>query len=227
MKVINVESKENIFGDIDVLNHKKPRSFKHELDKKGKNFVPKPTIFGREYFDVPNKLSGYDGYHYDGRWTPVAEKIISQYCPNSFLDFGCAKGYLVYDMDKLGLKASFGVDVSEYALNNAPKEIRANLGLINGTNIPFPDKSIDLCVSRGVLEHIPEEALDEVISEVMRVSKNQFIEVTGGNTEEIRRYAREWDITHVTIKPEEWWVRKLSSLGYSGSFLLIEPNIVK
>jgi len=130
-------------------------------------------------------------------------------------------------MDKLGLKASFGVDVSEYALDNAPKEIRANLGLINGTNIPFPDKSIDLCVSRGVLEHIPEESLDEVISEVMRVSKNQFIEVTGGNTEEIRRYAREWDITHVTIKPEEWWVRKLSSLGYSGSFLLIEPNIVK
>lgn len=226
MKVLDVGSSENIFSSLDERNHKKPRSFAKQIKLLGPCFRPSADFFEFDYFDKPGTLNGYDGYENDGRWGPVAEKIMGQYNPQSVLDFGCAKGFLVYDLYKGGLWHSFGVDISGYALRNAPNEIKSHLVKFNGNNLPFKDKSIDLCVSRGVLEHIPKEDLDFVILEIIRVSKNQFFDITGGNTPITRRYARNWDVTHVTIKSGFWWLKKLKKLGYGGAFVLNEPQVI-
>ena len=34
--------------------------------------------FGKEYFDG-DRVYGYGGYKYDGRWIPIAKKIINKY----------------------------------------------------------------------------------------------------------------------------------------------------
>src|SRR5207253_11162084 len=52
--------------------------------------------FGREYFDG-ERAQGYGGYHYDGRWVPIAERMRDFYglrAGDVILDIGCAKGFL-------------------------------------------------------------------------------------------------------------------------------------
>ena len=71
---------------------------------------------------------GYGGYKYDGRWKKVAKKIINKYklTENSkVLDIGCGKGHLVYELSKiLKSKNIYGLDISNYAIKTAPKEIK-------------------------------------------------------------------------------------------------------
>tara|TARA_Y100000034_G_scaffold134482_1_gene203047 strand:- start:2142 stop:2915 length:774 start_codon:yes stop_codon:yes gene_type:complete len=78
--------------------------------------------YGKEFFDGL-RVNGYGGYFYDGRWKKVARKIIETYNlkpGDAVLDIGCAKGFLLYDLlqEIPSLKVA-GIDISEYAINNA------------------------------------------------------------------------------------------------------------
>ncbi|MFT5694184.1 MAG: 2-polyprenyl-3-methyl-5-hydroxy-6-metoxy-1,4-benzoquinol methylase, partial [Myxococcota bacterium] len=57
--------------------------------------------YGADYWDGDRRY-GYGGYHYDGRWKPVAETLIEKYAlPQSgarILDMGCGKGHLAYEL---------------------------------------------------------------------------------------------------------------------------------
>ena len=78
--------------------------------------------YGKEFFDG-DRVNGYGGYYYDGRWKKVVEKLKQFYGINensSVLDIGCGKGFLLYDLLDMipGIKVS-GIDISEYAINKA------------------------------------------------------------------------------------------------------------
>jgi cyclopropane fatty-acyl-phospholipid synthase-like methyltransferase len=100
--------------------------------------------FGQEYFDGPRDY-GYGGYRYDGRWIPVAEDIVAHFGLKPgmrVLDVGCAKGFLVKDLMKLGLEV-FGLDISDYAIRNCEPEVIGRLHVGNADTLPFPDGSFD------------------------------------------------------------------------------------
>lgn len=78
--------------------------------------------YGKEFFDG-DRVNGYGGYYYDGRWKKVVEKLKEVYGINSnssVLDIGCGKGFLLHDLLDMipGIKVS-GIDISEYAINKA------------------------------------------------------------------------------------------------------------
>ena len=52
----------------------------------------------------------------------IASVIKQEYAPQTVLDVGCACGHLVKALRNLGIEA-YGVDVSEYALENADESI--------------------------------------------------------------------------------------------------------
>src|SRR3990167_2124024 len=83
------------------------------------------TEFGQDYWDGERRF-GYGGYHYDGRWRPVAELMAQHYKLRSdahILDIGCGKGFLLYEFTQVLPEAQvFGVDISEYAIKNAKEE---------------------------------------------------------------------------------------------------------
>ena len=59
--------------------------------------------FDREFFDG-DRINGYGGYYYDGRWRGVVKKLEELYGidPDSaVLDIGCAKGFLLYDLQDM------------------------------------------------------------------------------------------------------------------------------
>ena len=78
--------------------------------------------YGKEFFDG-DRVNGYGGYYYDGRWKKVVEKLKQVYGINensSVLDIGCGKGFLLHDLQDMipGIKVA-GIDISEYAINKA------------------------------------------------------------------------------------------------------------
>lgn len=86
-------------------------------------------------------------------------KILEVGCANGkdFIQFANKKKYKIY-----------AVDINEYEFENV-KFINAD-----AENLPFPDKSFDLVVSVGLLEHIePVEKLCRIIREFDRVGKHQ------------------------------------------------------
>lgn len=142
--------------------------------------------FSRDYFDngVESHLSSYQDYLSGGyqaeRIVPKATAILEaagMSAGDSLLDFGCAAGYFVHFYRQAGLDA-VGLDVSRDALSAAPSPTRQHLyARQDKDTTAFKDKEFDLVVAKDVLEHIPESALDALISELQRIGDKLFVSV--------------------------------------------------
>jgi len=100
---------------------------------------------GKEYYDG-NRLNGYGGFKYDGRWQKLLPKIIKKYKltkKSKVLDLGCKKGFLLKDLNILipGIK-SYGIENHQYALKKAVK-CKSKLIKSEYYNIPFKNKYFD------------------------------------------------------------------------------------
>ena len=94
-----------------------------------------------------------------------------------FLDWGCGKGHITYMLQKKGIEV-ISCDVLDE--NDIDSAFGQNIPIINKTDIsviplthpyklPFEDKSFDVILSFGVLEHVPND-LDS-LKEIHRVLK--------------------------------------------------------
>ena len=175
--------------------------------------------FGYDYFDNSELRVGYGGYYYDGRYAGAVEKICQHYGlkpGDRVLEIGCAKGFVLVEFYKLGLKVA-GLDISEYAVQHAHSNIRRFIQVGDGCQIPFEDKSFDFVLAKEILPHIPEDRVDLAISECLRVSKGAiFFEIQSGKTSLELEDLQRWDGTHMTMRAPEWWDALLASLGYKG-----------
>ena len=86
--------------------------------------------WGKDYWDGDRKY-GYGGYHYDGRWRPVAEdmaKFFDLKNGDNVLDIGCGKAFLLYELSQVvpGLKIH-GLDISKYGIAHSKKAVREHL----------------------------------------------------------------------------------------------------
>jgi hypothetical protein len=172
----------------------------------------KKETFDETYFErgVKTGVSGYTRYH----WRPeyvmeLANELKQMAIRNStFLDYGCAKGYLVKALRLLDCDA-YGFDISEYAIKNADKSIKKYVS----TKIQHPE--YDVVIAKDVLEHVPHEHIDDVLKELrsLTVCRCVVIVPLGDNgLFRIREY--ELDKTHVIKEDEEWWINKFKKAGF-------------
>ena len=122
-------------------------------------------MFDREYFEQ-GPMTGKSLYT-NYRWLPELTipfcHHLARECPfhidETILDFGCAKGYITYALRLLGFKA-YGVDISEYAISQAPKEVNGYVEMIE----PYAELSPrhwNWIICKDILEHIPYDHIDE------------------------------------------------------------------
>jgi len=167
--------------------------------------------FDKNYFEngVNSGISLYENYKWIPELTiPMANKLISLYPKDSFLDFGCAKGFLVKALRLLGAEA-YGYDVSKYAISSSDYEVNQYL---YGPDDCLP--VVDVCFVKDVLEHISYNELDTILYLIRNICSKCFIIVPFGNDNKYRISEYDLDKTHIIKESERWWDAQFINAGF-------------
>ena len=210
-------------AEINLLSHYprtkrkmgKPRS----LDPANREAALK---FGAEYFDGTRE-QGYGGYHYDGRWVPIARDIAEHFRlkpGDRVLDVGCARGFLAKDLMAVcpGLQV-YGLDISEYALRHCEAEVTGRVVRGTADRLPFADGCFQAVLCINVIHNLNRERCLAALREIERLAPRRgYVQVDAYHTEAEREIFLGWVLTAVTfLKPEDW--RALfAEAGYKGDY---------
>jgi SAM-dependent methyltransferase len=179
--------------------------------------------FGKDYFDGDRK-HGYGGYAYHPRfWTDTVRHLRDYYrLPEdaSVLDVGCAKGFMLYDFKLLMPKLTIaGLDISEYAYEQALPEVKPFIRIGTCERLPFEDGSFDLVVSINTVHNLPLDGCVRAIQEIQRVARHHaFLMVDAWRTEEERARLSQWVVTCLTAMHVDEWARLFKEIGYRGDY---------
>ena len=169
--------------------------------------APPEELYDKHYFNGGGKVGGYAR---EGYWDyPVHETTVKHILarrPESVLELGCARGYILKRLQDQGIPA-VGIEVSKHCYLT-----RVCDGIYNTSVSSTPWFSevkhviptglkIDLCYSVAVLEHIPEQYLPAVICEMSDACKRGLHGIDFGEHDD------GFDKTHCTLKPREWWLK--------------------
>jgi len=176
--------------------------------------------FGRDFFDGERR-HGYGGYRYDGRWLPVARRMVEHYglpANARILDVGAAKGFLMHDFLQVLPQATVrGIDVSEYARDNAYGTMRDLIDIGSADRLPYENASFDLVVSINSIHNLPLDRCKQSLREIQRVTRaHAFITVDAWHTDDERRRLVDWVLTAETYMSVTDWQRIFAEVGYLG-----------
>lgn len=178
-----------------------------------------------DYWDGDRRIN-YGGYRYiNNRWNEVIYKLMNHYnlSPTSkILDVGCGKGFFLFDFLKINPNSEvYGIDISEYAIENSKEEIKSKLKLGNATKLPWEDNYFDLVVSINTLHNLHCFELEQALQEMERVGKNKYLCVESYRNEIEKANLLYWQVTCEAFNtPDEWrwWFRRTS---YTGDYSFI------
>ncbi len=184
--------------------------------------------FGEDYWDGERHL-GYGGYSYDGRWRPVAEKMVAHYGiepGQRILDVGCGKGFLLYEFTQAvpGVEVA-GIDISDYAIEYAKEEIKPALKQGHARKLPFEDDSFDFVVSLTTLHNLYLFDLMDALKEIERVGRGgTYVMVETYRNEREKMNLLYWQLTcECFFTPEEWqWIFTQASYSGDHGFITFE-----
>jgi SAM-dependent methyltransferase len=137
-----------------------------------------------------------------GLFNDFADHIARLIQPNSVLDAGCAIGLLVETLRQRGIEA-WGVDVSEYALQNIPEELQSYCRLGSVTE-PF-EQRYDLIVCLEVLEHLPPRETEKAVENICKFTNDVLFSSTPFDYKET---------THFNVQPPEYWAQLFAQHGF-------------
>lgn len=137
-----------------------------------------------------------------------------------YMDIGCAGGGIVFDALLRGHFA-IGLEGSDYSLKHQRAEWRALKRNLFTCDVSFPFEvqdvegnivRFDVISAWEVLEHIPEDSLEQMIGNIVNHLEVGGIFVgTASQTEDFEPVSGA--VLHVTIKPQEWWEEKFMQHG--------------
>jgi SAM-dependent methyltransferase len=216
--------------EIDLLvNYPKT---KRNLDERlaSKNEVDRAIArqFGREFFDG-DRNQGYGGFKYMSRfWQPVIPTFKDYWQltgSSSLLDVGCAKGFMLHDLKELipGITVK-GIDISQYAIDQAMEDIKSHVQVSNATHLPFADKSFDVVISINTVHNLERVECGLALQEIERVSRGKsFITVDAFRNDEEKERMHAWNLTAKTIMSVDEWIAFFKEVGYTGDYFWFIP----
>lgn len=131
-----------------------------------------------------------------------ADHIARLIQPQTVLDAGCAIGLLVETLRQRGIEA-WGVDISEYAIQNIPEELQSYCRLGSVTE-PF-ERRYDLIVCLEVLEHLPSRETEKAVENICKYTNDVLFSSTPFDYKET---------THFNVQPPEYWAQLFAQHGF-------------
>lgn len=184
--------------------------------------------YGPDYWDGDRRY-GYGGYKYDGRWKPLAQRLIDRYRltnTSKVLDVGCGKGHLLHEL-KLFLPdlQVTGIDISNHGMNDAPESVRNRLkwgrAESRGTYQYYGDETFDLVLSINVLHNLKRHELPIALTEIERISKEAYICVESYRNGLEQFNLQCWALTCWAFYDTVEWVSAYREYGYTGDYEFI------
>lgn len=145
-----------------------------------------------------------------GRTEKIVDTIL-KYKHDKVLDVGCGLASVVHLLRDNGVNA-YGVDFAKDLEEVWGKT--EYLKISDAKNLPYPDQEFDLVLSSDFFEHIPEEEIDQVVSEMNRVGKKVIALVADDIGEILNLRQQQYHCTH---KPLDWWKEKLKGVDVYSS----------
>ncbi len=184
--------------------------------------------WGYDYWDGDRKIN-YGGYKYiENRWLPMIKNLKKFYNLRDdckILDIGCGKGYFLYDFKKFMPNSDvYGLDISEYAVQNSKEEVKEKITLGNATSLPWEDNYFDLVISITTLHNLYAYDLEKALKEMERVGQNKYLCVESYRNEEEKTNLLYWQVTCESFNtPSEWeWWFKTTKYTGDYSFIFFE-----
>jgi SAM-dependent methyltransferase len=216
--------------EIDLLIHY-PRT-RRDVDERGQEKSSEDQriarLFGRDFFDGDRRV-GYGGFNYHPRfWQPVIPTLRDWFkltAASALLDVGCAKGFMLHDLAQSipGITVK-GIDISDYAIENAVVDMKPHVRVADAKALPFPDKCFDVVISVNTIHNLPREECGMALREIERVARQgAFITVDAYRTENERRRMLAWNLTAQTIMHVDEWKAFFAENGYSGDYYWFIP----
>mgnify|MGYP005851955511 CR=1 FL=1 len=107
-----------------------------------------------------------------------AAYILLSLRPKTVLDVGGGMGLLIERLRSWGREAA-GLELSRYAIAQAPPEVRDRFAQGDLTALPFSDRAFDVVASVNVLEHLEGTAVTAALRECARVAhRGMYHEIT-------------------------------------------------
>ena len=167
--------------------------------------------FDQDYFEdgIRKRKSLYENF----RWMPwlslpIASTLKNMYPGNSFLDYGCGKGFLVYAFRLLSVTA-WGYDISEYAIKNCKPEVKDFI-FLDKAKVP----GAGVVIVKDALEHNSYEQIDDELGWIASKCYKACFVVPFGENGRYRIQEYNFDITHIITEDEEWWAKKIIKAGF-------------
>ncbi len=176
--------------------------------------------FGADYWDGERQY-GYGGYKYDGRWRPIAKDLIATFGlkpGDKVLDVGCGKGFLLYELTQEMPELDVaGIDISEYAIENAKPEIRDKLRVGNANDLPWEAGSFDFVYTINTFHNLDIDDLKAAVQEMARVSAGpSWLCVESYRNESEKVNLLYWQLTCRSFHDVDGWKWLLKEWGYKG-----------
>ena len=185
--------------------------------------------FGERYFDG-SRHEGYGGYTYDPKyWQGVAADLAAEYNltkESKVLEIGCAKGFLLHDLQSLvpGIKLC-GLELSDYAVNNAFPSVKHLIQRGDGKDLPFEDNEFDLVLAINTLSELAPEDCNAALTEIQRVTESHaFITLNAWRNKREHEALERWNITAKSNFHVQDWRSILCETGYSGDYYWFFAN---
>lgn len=185
-----------------------------EITVYGSGLLPKIHMEMQKPVD-PNNLEAVEARKYSNMWaiddyrkiSPGEGKVnealvaLNMKQGSSIIDFGCGTGRAAQKFKDMGFNV-LGVD---HAGNCLDENIDIDFTISNLWNLPDLEYDYGFCTD--VMEHIPTSKVDDVLKNIKKSVKSVYFQictVQDGFGDLIG------DELHLTVKPLEWWVEKLS-----------------
>jgi acetolactate synthase-1/2/3 large subunit len=188
-----------------------------------KSFKSDDNCYGANYFDGSRK-EGDGTYTYDKKyWRSVAEDLVAEYglvSGSRVLEIGCSKGFLIHELLQLvpGILIR-GIDISNYAVENAMQSVKEKIELGDVVNLSFADNEFDLVLAINTISELELDDCKKALIEIMRVTKkNSFITLNSWRNRREREALMNWVVSSKSNYSTDEWKMILKEIDYQGDY---------
>jgi ADP-heptose:LPS heptosyltransferase/glycosyltransferase involved in cell wall biosynthesis len=168
--------------------------------------------YDEDYFQ--NGLKSNWSHSYDWSWCGDvfvrAADMLKATFPDArtFVDAGCAKGFLVRALRELGLDAR-GFDHSQWAIQRTENCVREYVSCQSVDDAASDAFSVDVVVAMSLLESLTEEQIRQFLPRARRWARRAIFATIAAPGQGADR-----DLSHINMHDRSWWDDRFADAGW-------------